>query len=107
MAGLKVAYAATAEEGLDHAHRLWANSGLPGELAQVLPSPQHFEQASTLVTKESTAGTVVCGNDAQQHRDAFKPYADAGFDEVFVANMGPRWREMIEFYGEQVLPELG
>ena len=106
MAGFKVAFADTAEEGRDHAHRLWANSGLPGELAQVLPSPQHFEQASTLVTKEATGESVVCGNDAQEHRDAFGPYAEAGFDEVFVANMGPRWREMIEFYGEQVLPQL-
>jgi G6PDH family F420-dependent oxidoreductase len=106
MAGLKVAYAETAAEGLDHAHRLWANSGVPGELAQVLPSPKHFEQASTLVTREATAGSVVCGNDVQRHRDAFQPYAEAGFDEVFVANMGPRWREMIEFYGKQVLPSL-
>lgn len=106
MAGFKVAYAETADEGLEHAHRLWANSGVPGELAQVLPSPQHFEQASTLVTKEATADSVVCGNDAQEHRDAFTPYAEAGFDEVYVANMGPRWREMIAFYGEQVLPRL-
>lgn len=106
MAGFKVAFADTREEGLDHAHRLWANSGLPGELAQVLPSPQHFEQASTLVTKEATAASVVCGNDPREHTDAFAPYGEAGFDEVYVANMGPNWRAMIEFYGEQVLPEL-
>jgi len=42
--GYKVAWAETADEGVDHAHRLWANAGLPGELAQVLPSPQHFCQ---------------------------------------------------------------
>lgn len=106
MAGFKVAYAETADEALGHAHRLWANSGLPGELAQVLPSPQHFEQASTLVTKESTGESVVCGNDVQEHRAAFEPFADAGFDEVYVANMGPHWREMIEFYGAEVLPAL-
>ena len=106
MAGFKVAYAATAEEGLDHAHRLWANSGLPGELSQVLPSPQHFEQAASLVTREATAESVVCGNDADEHRKAFEPFERAGFDEVYVANMGPRWREMIEFYGSEVLPGL-
>jgi hypothetical protein len=106
MAGFKVAYAATAEEGLAHAHRLWANSGLPGELAQVLPSPQHFEQAATLVTKESTGESVVCGSDVREHRAAFEPYEEAGFDEVYVANMGPRWQEMIAFYGDEVLPAL-
>lgn len=105
-AGVKVAFAPTEEEGVDHAHRLWANAGLPGELAQVLPSPQHFEQASQLVTKEMTADSVVCGPDLERHLDAFAPYADAGYDEVYVANMGPHYAEMIRAYGEKVLPAL-
>lgn len=105
-AGLKVAWAPTAEEGVEHAHRLWANAGLPGELAQVLPSPYHFEQASQLVTKESTAKSVVAGRDVDEHVQAVREYADAGFDEVYVSNIGPHWREMIAFYGEHVLPQL-
>ncbi len=105
-AGVKVAYADTEEEGVEHAHRLWSNSGLPGELAQVLPSPQHFEQASQLVTKEMTADSVVCGPDLERHVDTFAPYIDAGFDEVYVANMGPHYRDMIKAYGEKVLPAL-
>ena len=105
VAGVKVAFAPTKDEGVDHAHRLWANAGLPGELSQVLPSPKHFEQASTLVTRESTAGSVVAGDDAAEHRSALEPYAAAGFDEVYVANMGPHYKDMIRFYGEQVLPE--
>ncbi|WP_408895701.1 TIGR03557 family F420-dependent LLM class oxidoreductase [Nocardioides sp. R1-1] len=105
-AGHKVAFAPTKEEGVDHAHRLWANAGLPGELAQVLPSPRHFEQASQLVTKESTASSAVAGADLDEHVAALREYADAGFDEVYVSNMGPHYLEMIEFYGEQVLPAL-
>lgn len=105
-AGLKVAWAPTADEGVEHAHRLWANAGLPGELAQVLPSPYHFEQASQLVTKESTAKSVVAGREVDEHVQAVQEYADAGFDEVYVSNIGPHWREMIAFYGEHVLPQL-
>jgi G6PDH family F420-dependent oxidoreductase len=105
-AGVKVSYAATEDEGVEIAHRLWASSGLPGELAQVLPSPQHFEQASELVTEESTAESVVCGPDVERHVDVFAPYADAGYDEVYVANMGPHYAEMIRLYGEKVLPAL-
>ena len=48
------AVADTEDEGVEIAHRLWANAGLPGELSQVLPSPKHFEQASELVTEEMT-----------------------------------------------------
>jgi G6PDH family F420-dependent oxidoreductase len=104
--GVKVAWAETEDEGIDHAHRLWANSGLPGELSQVLPSPQHFEQASQLVTRESTAESVVAGNDVEQHVQQLRGYVDAGYDEVYVANMGPNYLAMIEAYGKDVLPQL-
>jgi G6PDH family F420-dependent oxidoreductase len=53
-AGAKVAFAPTQDEGWEIAHRLWPNAGLPGEMAQVLPTPEHFEQVSSLVTLEST-----------------------------------------------------
>ena len=105
-AGFKVCWAETEDEGVEIAHRLWANSGLPGELSQVLPSPRHFEQASQLVTQDSTRESVVCGPDLSRHRDAFGPFADAGFDEVYVANMGPNYREMIQAYGDDVIPAL-
>jgi G6PDH family F420-dependent oxidoreductase len=104
--GFKVCYADTPEEGASIAHRLWANSGLPGELAQVLPSPRHFEQASSLVTEEMTRSSVVCGRDSAKHADAFEPYLNAGFDEIYVANMGPHYADMIRMYGDEVLPKL-
>jgi G6PDH family F420-dependent oxidoreductase len=104
--GVKVAWADTKDEGIDHAHRLWANAGLPGELAQVLPSPQHFEQASQLVTRESTAESIVAGSEVDEHVEALGGYVDAGYDEVYVANIGPNYLAMIEAYGRDVLPKL-
>ncbi|HET6939838.1 MAG TPA: TIGR03557 family F420-dependent LLM class oxidoreductase [Nocardioides sp.] len=104
--GVKVAWADTEDEGIDHAHRLWANSGLPGELSQVLPSPKHFEQASELVTRESTAESIVAGSDVDLHVEQLQSYVDAGYDEVYVANMGPNYLAMIEGYGRDVLPRL-
>jgi len=105
-AGAKVAYADSQDEGVQIAHRLWANAGVPGELAQVLPSPQHFEQASQLVTEEMTRESVVAGNSLQAHLDQLGRYRDAGYDSVHVANMGPHYADMIAFYGEEVLPAL-
>jgi G6PDH family F420-dependent oxidoreductase len=104
-AGAKVAYAPTAEEGWEHAHRLWPNAGLPGELSQVLPTPEHFEQASQLVTLDSTKESVVAGPDPQPHLQQIEDYRAAGYDVLYVANMGPHYRQMIDFYGEQILPE--
>lgn len=105
-AGFKVAHAPTEDEGAKLAHRLWAHSGAGGELAQVLPSPQHFEQLAELVTVDDTRQSVVCGNDAKRQTEAFAPYVDAGYDEVYVANIGPHYADMIRQFGEDVLPAL-
>jgi G6PDH family F420-dependent oxidoreductase len=104
--GFKVAWASTREEAVGHAHRLWPNSGLPGELSQVLTSPKHFEQASSLVTPEMIAESAPCGPDLQMHVEAFTPFVEAGFDEIFVANMGPHYKDMIQAYGKDVLPAV-
>jgi G6PDH family F420-dependent oxidoreductase len=105
-AGYKVCVADTEDEGVAIAHRLWANAGLPGELSQVLPSPKHFEQASELVTEDMTRESTVCGREVDAHVEAFQPYADAGFDDVYLANMGPNYRDFFTLYGDEVLPRL-
>jgi G6PDH family F420-dependent oxidoreductase len=104
--GCKVAFAPTHQEGVELAHRIWATGGLPGELAQVLPSPRHFEQASTLVTPESTRSRVTAGPDPAVHVDHLTKYLEVGYDEVYVANMGPYSRDMIDLYGRVVLPTV-
>jgi G6PDH family F420-dependent oxidoreductase len=105
-AGLKVAWADTKEKGVDYAHRIWPNAGLPGELSQVLPTVEHFEQASTLVTKEQIAKDTPAGPDVDVHVAAFQPFLEAGFDEIYVANMGPEYAAMLSGYGRDVLPAL-
>jgi G6PDH family F420-dependent oxidoreductase len=105
-AGFKVAWADTEDEGIDHAYRIWPNSGLPGELSQILPTVEHFEQASQLVTRDAIAESVVGGSDPKAHLEAFAPFVEAGFDEIYVANMGPNYADMIRAYGREVLPEL-
>jgi G6PDH family F420-dependent oxidoreductase len=104
--GKKVCWAEDRATGVDIAHRLWANSGVPGELAQVLPSPRHFEQVSQLVTKQQTADSVACGPDVAAHVAALRPAVEAGFEEVYVSNMGPHYADMIREYGASVLPQL-
>lgn len=104
--GQKACWAPSEAEGVDIAHRLWGTSGLPGELAQVLPSPRHFEQAAQLVTADQTREAVTCGPDVERHVEALLPAVEAGFEELYVANMGPYYPEMIRTYGEQVLPRL-
>lgn len=109
-AGYKVCWGMDDNVAVQTAHRLWANSGLPGELSQILPSPKHFEQASQLVTAEMTKESIAYGGDISRHVEAFRPYADAGFDEVYISQMGGREpatsaEGFFAFYRD-VLPEL-
>lgn len=94
------------ERAVETAHRLWAVEQLPGELGQVLPTPQHFEQASELVTPEQVAKSVTCGDDVEEHVAGLRSFADAGFDEVFVGQMGGSHEEFFRAYGQRVLPAL-
>jgi G6PDH family F420-dependent oxidoreductase len=110
-AGYKVCWGTDDDACVDTAHRLWSNSGVPGELSQVLPSPRHFEQVSSLVPRNSTRDSVAYGSDVDRHVAAFRPYADAGVDVIHISQMGGREREtsyegFFEFYAGQVLPRL-
>ncbi|TDD71062.1 TIGR03557 family F420-dependent LLM class oxidoreductase [Jiangella aurantiaca] len=105
-AGAKVCFAPSADDGLDIVLRHWPNQGLPGELPQVLRTPEHIMQASTLVTRETLAGSVACGPDADEHRKFLTSYVDAGFDEVYVNQIGPDQDGFFGFYRDEVLPAL-
>jgi G6PDH family F420-dependent oxidoreductase len=105
--GLKVCYGDDAAAARATVHRLWPNQALPGELAQILPTPSHFEQASELVTEEASTAGVPCGPDIEEHVEAIKAYEQAGFDELYVNQIGPDQDAFFAAYRDQVLPKLG
>jgi G6PDH family F420-dependent oxidoreductase len=105
-AGTKVCFAEDEAAARSIAHRLWPNEQLPGELAQVLPAPAHFEQATQLITEDMVAETVPCGPDLDQHLETIQEYADAGVDELFVQNIGPYQEEFFEAYASEVVPRF-
>ena len=58
------------------------------------------------MTRESTADSIVAGDKIDAHVEQMRRSRRAGYDEVYVANMGPNYREMIEAYGRDVLPAV-
>ena len=103
-AGTKVCYGADRDAAVATAHRLWPNEALPGELAQVLPQPAHFEQASELVTEEVVAASVPCGPDLDEHVTALQEFADAGVNHLYVQQIGNEQEAFFKAYAEHVLP---
>jgi G6PDH family F420-dependent oxidoreductase len=102
--GLKVCWASDETQARKTMHRLWPNDEFPGEAAQLLPLPRHFGQLATLVTEDMI--TAPCGPDPATHVKGIRAYTDAGFDEVYVGQVGPEQDGFFEFYARQVLPRL-
>lgn len=84
----------------------WPTAGLEGSLGQELPLPSHFEEAAAMVDEEAIARAVVCGPDLDAHRDAIERYFDAGFDHVYVHQVGPDQAGFFEIYASEIIPRF-
>jgi coenzyme F420-dependent glucose-6-phosphate dehydrogenase len=84
----------------------WPNAAVHGELSVELALPVHFEQASQDVTEEQVAQSIVCGPDPEPHVARIRAFAEAGFDHVYVHQVGPDQEGMLEFYAREILPAL-
>lgn len=88
------------------AHKYWPNAALTGTLHQDLPTPQTFESAVKTVREEDIAESIICGNDPRKHHEAIQSFMDAGFDHIYVHQVGPDQEIFFKFYHEQILPEF-
>ena len=93
-------------KAVDMAHKMWINGAISGELGQELPLPAHFEQAGKTVRPEDVAEVVVCGPDPERHIAEIHKFAEAGFDNVYVHQIGPDQEGFFRFYTDEVLPKV-
>jgi G6PDH family F420-dependent oxidoreductase len=104
--GMKLCWSPDEHQARATAHRLWPNEQLPGELAQILPTPAHFEQASELVSEDMVAEAVPCGPDLDLHLQAIRRYRDAGFDELYIQQIGPDQERFFQTFANEILPHF-
>jgi G6PDH family F420-dependent oxidoreductase len=104
--GLKVCYGPDEDACIELAHRTWPNQALPGELAQELPSPAHFEQVSELITPEMVAESVPCGPDPEKVVAAIREFEAAGYDHLYIQQIGPDQAGFLRFFEEEVRGRL-
>jgi len=71
-----------------------------------LPLPGHFDQAVELIDPEKITEGMPLGADPQKHIDGIKQFVDAGFDRVYIHQVGPNQNAFFDFYGDKVMPHL-
>src|SRR3712207_1347904 len=92
------------EKAKQLAYEIWPNAAIKGELAQELPNPEHFEQAAQMVTPDDVAESIPCGPDLDRIREEIDAYADAGFDHVYLHQIGPDQEAFVELCEREILP---
>ncbi len=89
------------------AHKQWPIDAMPGRLLTEQRLPQDFEAIAGLVTEEQAAEAVLCGPDPDKHVGKIQEMFDAGYDHVYVHQIGPDQQGFFDFYEQQVIPQLG
>ena len=100
-----LSWAATDEEAWANALSQWPNGGMRFPKADIR-SPYDFAQMAKLVRREDFAGRMEIGSDPDLHRAALQRFVDAGFDRIYVHNVGRNQAEFLEVFGREVLPKL-
>ena len=101
-----VCWAADEDEARKTAYQWWPTAGIGGELSQELPLPRHFEQAAKLVDPDDLAEKLILGPDPDRHLDGIKAFVDAGFDHVYIHQIGPDQDGFLDFFERELAPRL-
>jgi G6PDH family F420-dependent oxidoreductase len=106
VAAMKVCWDAEETIARKLAFELWPTEALSGQLSQELPMPAHFEQVASVVTEEMVADAVACGPDPERHLRAISEYLEAGFDELYISQIGPDLAGFLSFYEKELRPRI-
>ena len=101
---LTVCWAADEKTAKATALEWWPNGALKGQLSQELALPAHFEQATEDATEEQVAKKVLCGPDPERYLEMMKQYADAGYDHIYLHQVGPDQEGFFQFYEKELVP---
>ncbi|MFE6746496.1 LLM class F420-dependent oxidoreductase [Kitasatospora purpeofusca] len=88
-----------------HAQFRWFGGGW--KVNAELPGTAGFAAASRFVRPEDVAGAVPCGDRVEDFVEAVRPFAEAGFDEVALVQVGGESQPaFLDWAGSTLLPAL-
>jgi len=88
------------------AHEWWPTAALKGEVTQELPNPAQFTDLVSSVTEDQVAEAITCGPDPETHLAKIRTYIEAGFDHVYLHQVGPDQAGFLRWAERELLPKL-
>jgi G6PDH family F420-dependent oxidoreductase len=101
---VSVCWAPSERDARATAHHWWPTAALRGEVSQELPNPAQFTDLVSIVTEDQVAEAISCGPDPEVHLERIEAYVDAGYDHVYLHQVGPDQRGFLEFARRELLP---
>ncbi|WP_409234550.1 LLM class F420-dependent oxidoreductase [Streptomyces sp. PA5.6] len=104
---LPVCYDTDKDAAIARAHDQfrWSVGGWP--VNSELPGPSGFSGATQFVTKKDMAEQIPCGDDVDEFVEAVRPFAEAGFTEIALVQVGgDQQRPFIDWAEKKLLPAL-
>jgi coenzyme F420-dependent glucose-6-phosphate dehydrogenase len=102
-----VCWAQDEQSAIETAMTWWPIAAIEGELSQELPLPRQFADAGKIVREDDIVGAIACGPDADRHAERIQSYIDAGYDHVYVHQVGPDQAGFLRFAERELLPRFG
>ena len=103
---MTVCWAKNKEEAKKNAMKWWPVAAVPGKLMTELATPAEFEAAAKLVTEDAVASSVVCGPDLDRYLAEIRAFNEAGFDHVYLHQVGPDQEGFFRFWEREISPKL-
>jgi probable non-F420 flavinoid oxidoreductase len=101
-----LSWAPTEEEAEAEALHQWASNAAGGEVNWDLRRPQDFDAVGRFVKGADIRQSVLVSADLGQHRAWLAEYAEMGFAEIHLHQVGRRQLSFIEAFAEHVLPKV-
>src|SRR4051794_34088564 len=84
----------------------WPTAAIQGDASQELAVPSSYASLAQSVTEDQIAEQVACGPDPEVHLGKIQPYLDAGFDHIYLHQVGPDQDGFFRFAERELLPRL-
>lgn len=105
-AQITVSYDQNEEKAKKIAHRYWRFTALPSPLSSDLRLPMDFDKASSILTPDQIAETIICGANIEDYINEVSKYVSAGFNNIYFHQVGPNQDGFLRFSENELLPGL-